>query len=94
MVSPFTLLREGLSSCAKFLMRGRAPTGYRAPLCEFLDMPVPDHAFPFGNQTAVFQERVRAKTADLLMDQLKWCGSALIVSVAVGVGSWLAWSRA
>jgi hypothetical protein len=34
-----------------------------APLCAFLDVPVPDEPFPRVNDTAEFQKRVRAATA-------------------------------
>lgn len=39
----------------------------RQPLCDFLEVPVPDTPFPTGNTQAEFQTRVLAKKAELIV---------------------------
>jgi hypothetical protein len=54
-----------------------------APLCEFLGVPVPSHAFPNRNDTAEFRKRVRMTKA------VGWIMLALPV-LLLALGLWFA----
>ena len=54
-----------------------------APLCAFLDVPVPDGAFPRVNDTAEFKKRVIAATV------ISWVALLTPISIALGLLRWL-----
>ncbi|KAI2619612.1 hypothetical protein GGR54DRAFT_602742 [Hypoxylon sp. NC1633] len=69
------------------LLEWKAEDGWE-PLCEFLDKPIPNEAFPHSNAATVWQ----GKEAELTKNYLSQVMRALVVCLAVAVG-WRAISQ-
>lgn len=65
------------------------------PLCKFLGKPVPpaDVPFPFVNEGAALQAKVKERHLQQLKDAGRFLAPYAAALLAVGIGTWVVWGR-